>query len=662
MSWRRSKSAAAAATLLATVSVTAAGAVAASTPPIEHQSIPGASPEPIVESAGLRTREDLEAFFDGVMTAHLKAQRIAGATLSVVKDGEVFFAKGYGHADLEQKIPVDPERTLFRVGSTSKLFTWTAILQLMEQGKVDLDADVNTYVKQFQIPATFPQPITLRNLMTHTPGLEDGAFGYLIVKTKEQSPPLADALKAHIPARVRPPTTDWSDGTNASYSNWGTALAGLIVANVSGMSFDEYVEKNIFQPLGMNNSSFREPLPQDLIGNMSKGYRYRSAHEAGDFEYIHHFGPAGSMSSSATDMARFMIAQLQNGRFGETRILEEETARFAHSRQFSPSPYVNGSGLGFYETWVNGRRFIGHAGDTIYFHTDLALLESENLGLFVSYNGGPVLPFSARTDLLQAFMDRYYPATLPVVEPPADFETRAAQYAGSYRFSRHSFTKNEKLLGILQSLKVAPTDHDTLLVSLLGEVVPGEFVEVAPDTFRRVDSADTIAFVRNADGAVTHFVGWPLAFLAAYKLAWYQHVELYGVIAALALLCAVVAIVSALRNWKADRAASPTRRGARRLAAALGLVLLLFVVGTTVTFASSMDELMYGFPPVFRVALAAPLLAIPLTLGVLWFAWRAWRDPSWTRFARVRYSLAALVFVAFLLVLNAVNLIGYRFG
>jgi hypothetical protein len=171
-----------------------------------------------------------------------------------------------------------------------------------------------------------------------------------------------------------------------------------------------------------------------------------------------------------------------------------------------------------------------------------------------------------------------------------------------------------------------------------------------------------IAFVKNAKGAVTHFVGWPLAFMAAYRVAWYQRVELYGVIAGLAILCAVVAIVGALRNWKADRAASPTRRGARRLAALLGLVVLLFVVGTVATFATSLDNLMYGFPPVFRVALAAPLIAIPLTLGVLWFALRAWRDPSWTRFARIRYTFVALVFVAFLAVLNAVNLIGYRFG
>jgi cytochrome bd-type quinol oxidase subunit 2 len=192
--------------------------------------------------------------------------------------------------------------------------------------------------------------------------------------------------------------------------------------------------------------------------------------------------------------------------------------------------------------------------------------------------------------------------------------------------------------------------------------VPSHFVEVAPNTFRRRDGQDMIAFVEDAGGKVTHFVGWPLAFMAAYKVAWYQRVELYGLIAALAILCSVVAIVGALRSWKADRLASPTARRARRLAAATGLVTLVFVALLGATVASSMDELMYGFPPVFRVALAAPLIAIPLTLGVLYLAFRVWKERLWTRYGRIRYSVIALSFVAFLWVLQSVNLIGYRFG
>jgi len=274
-----------------------------------------------------RSREDLEAFFDGVIAAQMRAHSIASATLSVVKDGELYFAKGYGYGDREARRPVDAERTLFRPGSISKLFTWTAVMQLVERGKIDLDADVNRYLSDFRIPDTFPAPITMKHLMTHTPGFEDGALGYLLIKSESELVSLSASLAAHIPRRVRPP------GTYSSYSNFGSALAGLIVANVSGMPFEEYVEKNIFEPLGMTRSTFREPLPETLAPDMATSYRRENgAFEPAHFELISNFGPAGALSSTATDMARFMVAHLQLGRYGESRILAEETARRMHQR------------------------------------------------------------------------------------------------------------------------------------------------------------------------------------------------------------------------------------------------------------------------------------------------------------------------------------------
>ena len=225
---------------------------------------------------GPTTVEEMEAFVDGFMDAQMKSGPIAGAAVVVVKDGQVFFQKGYGYEDTEKRTPVDPAQTLFRPGSVSKLFTWTAIMQLVEQGKIDLDADVNTYLKDFKVDATFPEPVKVRNIMTHTGGFEDGGVGYLFAGTAEDLLPLGEWLAAHQPARVRPPTTDFSDGTNASYSNWATALGGHIVEVVSGQSFDDYIEQHIFQPLGMERSTFREPLPEPLAPRMSGGYTLRS--------------------------------------------------------------------------------------------------------------------------------------------------------------------------------------------------------------------------------------------------------------------------------------------------------------------------------------------------------------------------------------------------
>src|SRR5271163_4508118 len=146
---------------------------------------------------------------------------IAGAVIAVVKDGSLVFAKGYGYADTAKKTQISPEMTLFRPGSISKLFIWTAVMQQVEQGKLDLDRDVNDYL-DFKIPAAFDKPITLRNLMTHTAGFEEVAKD-MAEPDAASIGPLGDFLRSHIPARIYPP------GTTPAYSNYGAALSGYIV-------------------------------------------------------------------------------------------------------------------------------------------------------------------------------------------------------------------------------------------------------------------------------------------------------------------------------------------------------------------------------------------------------------------------------------------------
>ncbi len=631
--------------------------------PLDYRQVPGASPEPITEGAGLKSREDLEAFIDGVMAAHLKQNHLAGAQVAVVKDGEIFFSKGYGYADVEKRLPVDPATTLFRPGSVAKVFTWVAVMQLVEQGKLDLDKDVNTYLTQFKIPATFDAPITLRNALTHTPGLEDGGIGYLFKRTTADLEPLADSLAAHMPKRMRPPTTDFSgDGGNASYSNYATALAGLIVANVSGMSFDDYLDKHIFEPLEMQHSTFRQPLPPAIASDMAKGYTFKEGiwkpyeHE---FEVIQ-FAPAGSLSASTNDMANFMIAHLNYGEFKGQRILKEETARLMQSRVFSPGPHVNGAGLGLFETWVNGRRVIGHWGDMQTFHTSMDLLPEARIGIYVSYNSSHLDGTSiAREDLLRAFMDRYYPAKLPKLTPPADFKDRAGKYAGSYTLTRHSYTTAERLFTLGGAAKVVPTKDNTLMIAAGDKAT--QWVEIAPNTFRQIDKDENITFFENAKGEITG-ISLRLPYVAFYRLAWYQTPQLHWFVLGFGLLCFIVALVSCLRHWKIDRAATGPLRYARRLAAATGLLLLLFVILLVASLAANIETLFMGFPLTFKLALVLPLLAIPLALATLVLAVKAWREGWWTRYGRAQYSVIALFGLLFLWSLHSVNLIGWNFG
>lgn len=638
-------------------------------PPYAFQALPGVSPEPVAGRTGPtsdpRSREELEAFLDGVMNAHLKYTPMAGATLAVVRGSEVLLIKGYGSADLEKGVPVDGEKSLFRPGSTSKLFTWTAVMQLVEQGKLDLDADVNQYIPDFKLPEAFGKPVTLRNLLTHTAGLEDGGLGYLMSKGPEELIPMGQALAAHIPARVRAPTTNFNgDGTNSSYSNWGTALAGHIVASVSGLSFDEYIEKNIFAPLGMGSSTFREPLPAELAPRMATGYVWKNGKpEAHGFEFIHNFGPAGSLTSSAPDMAKFMLAHLNEGALGEGRILKPETARLMHGRQFAPNPHLAGSGLGFYETWINGRRIIGHGGDTVAFHTDLWLLPEEKLGVFVSYNSSnEFAPYNARRDLIRALMDRYYPATLPRITPPADFKQRAAKYSGSYAGLRRSYTKFESVFGLASpGTKVVPTPEGTLMISNL--LLPGisYWSEVAPSVFREVDGDDMLAFVEDADGRVTHLVR-PFTFIGAYKMPWYEVHELHWFILGFGLICFVVAIASALKNWKTDRAAPAAARRARRLAALLGLVQVTGLLLLVTVIAGDIDTLIYALPKSIYAALTLPLIAVPLTAGVLLYLPRVWKESGWSRYGRVQYSIIVIMGTLFLWSQYYWNVLGYKLG
>src|SRR6266446_6743808 len=310
------------------------------------------------------TGADVEAFLDGMMPSQLERENVAGAVIAVVKDGHVIFAKGYGYSDVEKRKPVTPDATLFRPGSISKLFTWTSVMQLVEQGKLDLDKDVSQYL-DFPIPPAFGKPITLRNIMTHTPGFEDTAKE-LFVADASKMRPLSEYLREHIPGRVFPP------GVTPAYSNYATTVAGYIVQRTSGKPFEQYVADNIFSPLGMSHTTFVQPLPANLQPLMSSGYT-RASQSAKPFEFVQAF-PAGSVSTSAADMCNFIIAHLQDGRLGNAQILKPETAKLMHTRQFGADPRLNGMALGFYEESRNGHRIIGHGGDTVYFHSDLHLI------------------------------------------------------------------------------------------------------------------------------------------------------------------------------------------------------------------------------------------------------------------------------------------------
>ena len=287
-------------------------------------------------------------------------------------------------------------------------------------------------------------------------------------------------MARYQPARVNPP------GAQTAYSNYATAVAGLIVANVSGLSFNDYVEQNIFEPLGMQNSSFDEPLPEALDAKMAKSYTVENgAYVEKPFEIISNFGPAGALSASGTDMLRFGQAILDGGELDGERILGEETLDTMLKRAFSHDDRLMGMALGFYEEQHNGMRLVGHGGDTQYFHSYLGIDQANDLTFFVSFGGpgGSVV----RSAFAPAFYNEFFPQEFVRPEPPEGFSERAARYAGAYGFWRSNFSKLEKALGLTSVVQVAPTEDDTLLVSLAGTAK--HYAEVEDNLFREMDPA-----------------------------------------------------------------------------------------------------------------------------------------------------------------------------
>jgi CubicO group peptidase (beta-lactamase class C family) len=614
------------------------------------------------EAAHALTEADLTTFFDGLVPYALKRGDVAGGVISVVKDGKLLFARGYGYADLETREAPSPETTLFRPGSTSKLFTWTAVMQQVEQGKLDLDKDVNAYL-DFKIPARDGKPITLRQIMTHTAGFEDTARGQRPATTDEVD--LETYLKTHIPARIYPP------GQVVAYSNYGCGLAGYIVQRVSGEPFANYIKHHIFDPLGMQHSSFEQPLPPDLAPLLAKGYESVSDGKPRPFEPVDP-APAGAMSSSATDMAKFMIAQLQGGRFGDTRILQQATAELMHSPQHTAAPGLPGFDLGFYQEDSHGQRIIGHGGDTVVFHSDLHLMLDANVGIFMSFNsaGSEGGAHVIRKAVFQSFLDRYFPYDAPAEATVASAKKDAARVAGWYESSRRNDSALRPLY-LLGQTSVVPQPDGTIVVSIWNNYAgkPLHWREVGPLTWREVNGDAHLKFVTDDKGDIKYWatdVEAPVFVFQRVPAARSMGSEsLWG---GLSFLAGIVGLLSwGLGGWVRRHYGrlivlnAAQRRS--RLLSRLGLLALFVDIGgwiaLLVSSTISEDMLLQGtMTPWLYLLYVLGVLALLGALAVVVHAVRSWMAPRrgrWVLAAETLLALAAIYLSWFIVAFGLIS-------
>ncbi len=590
--------------------------------------------------------EELSIFFDGVINEQLIAYEIPGAVVSVVKDGKPVFQKGYGFADLEGNIPASADKTLFRIGSISKLFVWTAVMQMSENGMLDIHKDINLYLDEFKIPQTFKEPITMAHLMTHTPGFEEQELG-VFVKNKKDIAPLGKYLAHYIPVRVRPP------GLLSSYSNYGTALSAYIVEKLSGMAFYEYAEANIFQPLSMASSTYLQP-PSEVCGKMAKGYIIADGYAVpNDFEWIQAY-PAGSVSSTASDMANFMIACLNFGRFGEERIMEEATAMEMQSRHFAHDEEINGWTWGFMELKTGNHRILWHGGDTYLFHSAVYLIQDYNTGIFVSYNCPAGA--KARIDLIKAFMARYLPQPEAAAPDKMDGPGHAGELSGSYLDIRTNYSTPEKLMTILNPVAVEMIDEHTLVFS------NNRWIEIKPLVFRNYTSEELMVFKKNMDGKYCMFRGNnPTTAYTKIPFIYSPRVQ-KSIIAA----CFII-FISVVLLWPLSLAFCNAEKAQMKSFGRLTGIILWIICLLNSFFIYRMYRLIsdggfsFGLPHGINTLLILPYINVPLTFILIILLVLAWYKSLWNPFLRICFSTAAFFCMVSVWLMSYWNLLFFRF-
>lgn len=627
------------------------------------KTIEGAQPpasQAVPQAASSLTGPDVEAWLDGFLPYALERGKIPGAVVVVVRGDGTLLQKGYGYSDVAKRSPVSPEATLFRPGSVSKLFTWTAVMQQVEAGKLDLDKDVNTYL-DFKIPAYDGKPITLRHIMTHTAGFEE-SIRYLISSDPKAAMPLKQQMPLALPQRVFAP------GTTPAYSNYATALAGYIVERVSGEPFDDYIENRVFKPIGMKNASFRQPLASSLAPMMSKGYP-DVTQKPRPFEIVIP-APAGSLSASGSDMAKFMIAHLNDGQ----GLLKPETAKSMHDFKAPGVGPLNTMALGFYEQKINGHRAIAHGGDTVWFHSYLWLFPDSDVGIFVSMNsaGAEGAAQAIRSAMFHNFADRY----LPGVESDTKVSNKVARehakmMVGNYVSSRGAFTNFMSVLGLLGQTTVSLTEEGRITIPSLNGINagPSEWVEVEPFVWHDTNTGDRIA-ARVKDGRVIRFSHDAMSPFTVFEpastaqnAAWLIPALLASL--AIVLLAALAWPVRALvrRHYGKQLALEGASRTAYRASRIFAWGVIVAVggwLGLIAAFSADIGSL--GGPLdwlIQSLRLLTPFAAFGLLAAAGWHLWRTLTDKRrWTmKFGAVLLLIAAVPLVWVTLAFNL-----YGFG
>ncbi|MGY6552441.1 MAG: serine hydrolase domain-containing protein [Erythrobacter sp.] len=619
---------------------------------------PASATVPSQTSARPLSDPELAAFADGFIENAMLDSGIPGAALVLMRDGKVIFERGYGYADLAARRKVDIENTLFRQASISKLFVWLIALQLADEGKIDLDADISTYL-DFRISGLDGAPITMRHLMTHTPGLAERVWG---ISEPDLTTPAAERLRKNIPEAVYAP-----DSTMA-YSNYGAGLAVLAVERVSGAPFDELVAARIFAPVGMKRSTFVQPLPESLAPMLVSGY-LPGERKPYRFEVIVPAG-AGGMSASAGDMARFLGMLMAGGRGANGEVVTPATLAEATRLHAPLAPGLgSGFGLGFIIGDYRGVKHIRHAGNLRASATDLQYLPEYGIGWYLAFNGSGKAGAAntIREGFARALVDRWLVTPAPAVR--ASGGSTAQEVAGHYRITRRIFSGPLRLGEPFGLLRASAGENGTLVVDLAkrADGTPRRWLPDGPDRFVEEETGIPLVAMRDASGKITRIASPLIMPVAVFERAptWLALVPwLFGG-AAVIMLCAALAGPA---GWAMRRAlgAPALARSAGRISLvrrsariAVWLIALTLVSIAVHYIRVTLDgDVVFKQPGIMLALAVLGALCIPAALVIAVDAAAAWRDPARRlarRLAGVLVAAAAAIVVWIFIALELIT-------
>jgi CubicO group peptidase (beta-lactamase class C family) len=619
---------------------------------------PVVAPAPTGVAGGTIARETLAAYVDGVVGAYMRDQGIAGVTVAVVDRSGSVLERGYGIAAQAPERAVDPTLTLFRIGSTTKTFTYVAAMQLVEAGKLGLDDDVNKYLPQpLHIAAGDYGTVRVWHLMTHTAGFEDSALGHLIGADPARVATLEDYLARYRPARVRAP------GLHADYSNYSVALLGAIVARVSGEDYETYVERHLFAPLGMNHTTVRETLPAGnprrvadaLAQNFSTGFeRDRDGFTAKGFEYISAVAPAGSGSSTAGDMARWMRMLIGAGTLDGASVINPDTFATMRQERFTNAPGVPGFAHGFFTGRYGEYTSLGHGGATLYFHTGMIVLPDAGFGVFVSTNTDT--GYKLARELPRLVIEYVLPLARSTPVAATDAGADLSRFVGSYLGERRSFTTVESFISANGSLASVGVDGGDLVISTSQGA--RRYRRTGPTSFRAVEGNDTLSFVET-DGQISGFSAGGGNVMYARAGVTDNPGLVNALLAATGLASLLVLVAAWARRGLVPRARQSHPSGGRLPTAAIvaaSVLWLAFLAAVAIAAAEMArlgNDLVHAYPTAsLRSAVGMGYLAAFASVIATLLVPSAWSARGWSFSRKLRYTavVAAMLITTLLLV------------